>query len=179
MLNRLTHQALQLACRRSDNAFRKESKLLEFVQRQKLAKILQQVAAANGRIKTAVPTWEEFAVNQPVTRYGQWQEAINAQRRGESLLTTSPLVRYQPTSGSSEKLKLIPYTKAFIDELDSAIAPWLASMYRHHRGLNGGTHYWSVSWLPQSQFAELSGNLNDDSELLGSVKRVLAGQSQA
>ena len=179
MLNRLTHQALQLACRRSDNAFRKESKLLEFVQRQKLAKILQQVAAANGRIKTAVPTWEEFAVNQPVTRYGQWQEAINAQRRGESLLTTSPLVRYQPTSGSSEKLKLIPYTKAFIDELDSAIAPWLASMYRHHRGLNGGTHYWSVSWLPQSQFAELSGNLNDDSELLGTVKRVLAGQSQA
>ena len=76
MLNRLTHQALQLACRRSDNAFRKESKLLEFVQRQKLAKILQQVAAANGRIKTAVPTWEEFAVNQPVTRYGQWQEAL-------------------------------------------------------------------------------------------------------
>ena len=179
MLNRLTHQALQLACRRSDSAFRKDSKHLEFVQRQKLANILQQVTAANGRIKTSVPTWEEFTVNQPVTRYGQWQEAINAQRRGESLLTTSPLVRYQPTSGSSEKLKLIPYTKSFVEELDAAIAPWLASMYRQHRGLNGGTHYWSVSWLPQSQFAELSGNLNDDSELLGSVKRVLASQSQA
>jgi hypothetical protein len=88
-------------------------------------------------------------------------------------------VRYQPTSGSSEKLKLIPYTKAFIDELDSAIAPWLSSMYRHFPGINGGTHYWSVSWLPQSQFAEMKGNLNDDSELLGAVKRVLASQSQA
>jgi hypothetical protein len=142
MLNRLTHQALQLACRRSSNAFRAQSHHLEFIQRQKLANILQQVTAANGRVRHSVPTWEEFAVNQPVTRYGQWQEAINAQRRGESLLTSSPLVRYQPTSGSSEKLKLIPYTKAFIDELDAAIAPWLASMYRQHRGLNGGTHYW-------------------------------------
>ena len=56
MLNRLTHQALQLACRRSDNAFRKDSKHLEFVQRQKLANILQQVTAANGRVKTSVPT---------------------------------------------------------------------------------------------------------------------------
>ena len=54
-----------------------------------------------------------------MTRYAQWQERINAQRRGESALTTSPLVRYQPTSGSSEKLKLIPYTKGFINELDA------------------------------------------------------------
>jgi hypothetical protein len=179
MLNRLTHQALQLACHRSDRAFRGQRHDLESVQRQKMAKILAQVSAANGRLSPANMSWEEFALQQPVTRYGQWQDAIHAQRRGESLLTTSPLVRYQPTSGSSEKLKLIPYTKAFIDELDSAIAPWLASMYRQHRGLNGGTHYWSVSWLPESQFADLRGNLNDDSELLGAVKRVLASQSQA
>ena len=36
MLNRLTHQALQLACRRSSNAFRAQSHHLEFIQRQKL-----------------------------------------------------------------------------------------------------------------------------------------------
>jgi len=98
---------------------------------------------------------------------------------GKSKSMPSPLVRYQPTSGSSEKLKLIPYTKAFIDQLDAAIAPWLASMYRQYPKMASGTHYWSVSWLPQSQFADLSGNLNDDSELLGVVKRVLAAQSQA
>ncbi len=179
MLNRLTHQALQWACRRADQSFRGQSQQLEVVQRQKLAQILTQVAAAQGKSKTANYSWEQFAIHQPVTRYGQWQDAINAQRRGESLLTTSPLVRYQPTSGSSEKLKLIPYTRSFVDELDAAIAPWLASMYRHNRGIHGGTHYWSVSWLPQSHFADLSGNLNDDSELLGTVKRVLASQSQA
>lgn len=179
MFTRLTHQALQWACRRADHSFRGQSSQLESVQRQKLKQILSQVNAAKPKSHQHSESWEQFSAQQPVSRYGQWQEAINAQRRGESLLTNSPLVRYQPTSGSSEKLKLIPYTKSFIDELDAAIAPWLASMYRQHRGINGGTHYWSVSWLPQSQFANLSGNLNDDSELLGTVKRVLASQSQA
>jgi len=179
MLNRLTHQALRLACYRADAAFRGQSQQLEKVQRQKLAQILGQVAAAQSSVRAPVPSYEQFALQQPVTRYAQWQERIHAQRRGESALTSSPLVRYQPTSGSSEKLKLIPYTKSFINELDAAIAPWLASMYRQHQGMSRGTHYWSVSWLPQSQFADLQGNLNDDSELLGVVKRVLAGQSQA
>ena len=179
MLNRLTHTALRLACYRADAAFRGQSLQLEKVQRQKLKQILTQVAAAQPSARALIPCYEEFAAHQPVTRYAQWQERINAQRRGESALTTSPLVRYQPTSGSSEKLKLIPYTKGFINELDAAIGPWLASMYRQHQGMGQGTHYWSVSWLPQSQFADLQGNLNDDSELLGVVKRVLAAQSQA
>lgn len=179
MLNRLTHQALRLACYRADAAFRGQTKQLEQVQRQKLKQILTQVAAAQGSARTLTPSYEEFATHQPISRYAQWQERIHAQRRGESALTTSPLVRYQPTSGSSEKLKLIPYTKSFIGELDAAIAPWLASMYRQYPNMASGTHYWSVSWLPQSQFADLQGNLNDDSELLGVVKRVLAAQSQA
>ena len=179
MLKRLTHQALKLACLRADRAFRGQSQQFEQVQRHKLQQILQQVANAQGKARSLVPTWEEFSQYQAVTRYAQWQEKIHAQRRGESRLTSSPLVRYQPTSGSSEKLKLIPYTQAFIEQLDAAIAPWLASMYRQYPKMASGTHYWSVSWLPQSQFADLSGNLNDDSELLGVVKRVLAAQSQA
>lgn len=179
MLKRLTHQALKLACLRADRDFRGQGQQLEQVQRQKLQHMLQQVASVQNKARSLIPTWEEYAHQQPVTRYAQWQEQIHAQRRGESRLTSSPLVRYQPTSGSSEKLKLIPYTKTFIDQLDAAIAPWLASMYRQYPKMANGTHYWSVSWLPQSQFADLSGNLNDDSELLGVVKRVLAAQSQA
>jgi hypothetical protein len=52
MLNRLTHQALQLACRRSDNAFRGQNQDLQAVQQQKLAKILAQVAVAKGQVKS-------------------------------------------------------------------------------------------------------------------------------
>lgn len=173
MLTRLTHQALIWACRREDRAFRQQAGDLEKVQRQKLAQLLQ----ATGR--DAAQSWEAFRDAEPVTRYRDWHARISAQREGGQRLSSSPLVRYQPTSGSSEQLKLIPYTKQFLGELDSAIAPWLSSLYRQHGGLAGGSHYWSVSWLPASQQEAMRGNLNDDSELLGVVKRVLAAQSQA
>lgn len=186
MLTRLTHQALLWACRREDAAFREQRHALEQVQREKLAQLLTQVGGELGGEQGAALgsdlaglSWEEFREKVPVTRYRDWHERITAQRENGALLTSSPLVRYQPTSGSSEQLKLIPYTKQFLGELDSAIAPWLSSLYRQHPGLRGGTHYWSVSWLPKSQQDAMRGNLNDDSELLGVVKRVLAAQSQA
>jgi hypothetical protein len=151
------------------------------VQRLKLKNLLRQVAAA--RIQPAwqgdIPSWESFRQAYPVTRYADWQKAIRDQRQGRENLTSSPIVRYQPTSGSSEKLKMIPYTRAFLKELDGAIGPWLASMYRRHPGLKGGAHYWSVSWLPQNQYEDLRGNLNDDSELMGGAKRWLASHAQA
>jgi hypothetical protein len=172
MLTRLTHQALMLACRREDRAFRQQRDALEKVQRQKLSRLLALTGHADS-------SWEEFRDLVPVTRYRDWHQRIAVQREGGEKLSASPLVRYQPTSGSSEQLKLIPYTKQFLGELDSAIAPWLSSLYRQHPGLHGGAHYWSVSWLPQSQQEAMRGNLNDDSELLGAVKRVLAAQSQA
>ncbi len=172
MLTRLTHHALMLACRREDRAFRQQRDVLEKVQRLKLERLIAQTGRSEA-------SWEAFSECVPVTRYSDWHERISLQREGGDRLSSSPLVRYQPTSGSSEQLKLIPYTKQFLSELDSAIAPWLSSLYRQHPGLGGGAHYWSVSWLPQSQQETMRGNLNDDSELLGVVKRVLAAHSQA
>ncbi len=184
MLTRLTHQALRWACQREDMLFRQQRHMLEKVQRRKLDTLLAQIRVGCGHdvrqeSSLAGISWEEFRERYPVSRYGDWQERIQAQRENGHLLTTSPLVRYQPTSGSSEKLKLIPYTRQFLGELDSAIAPWLSSLYRQHAGLARGMHYWSVSWLPQSQQQAMRHNLNDDSELLGAAKRVLAKFSQA
>ncbi|MES2917547.1 MAG: GH3 auxin-responsive promoter family protein [Pseudomonadota bacterium] len=176
MLGRLTHQALRLACLRGDRRFAGQRHQLEKVQREKLAQILRQVPL-DGR--PAIASWEDFRERFPLTRYADWRDRIDAQRAKGPSITSSPLVRYQPTSGSSERLKLIPYTQDFLGELDAAIAPWVASMYRQNPGLRTGVHYWSVSWLPESQRHLLDGNFNDDSELLGGVKRLLAAQSQA
>ncbi|RZU35398.1 GH3 auxin-responsive promoter [Fluviicoccus keumensis] len=181
MLSRMTHAAMAAACARSYVRFRDQRFQLEAVQRRKLKQLLQQVAST--RISPPwqgeIPSWESFRNTYPVTRYADWQAAIRDQRQGRQNLTGSPVVRYQPTSGSSEKLKMIPYTRAFLKELDGAIGPWLASMYRRYPGLKGGAHYWSVSWLPQNQHEELRGNLNDDSELMGGAKRWLASHAQA
>lgn len=177
MLTALTHHALRLACWQADRRFRNESNQLEQVQRQKLDALLQRVGIASGL--PAGSSWEAFREQLPLSRYGDWKERIQRQREGKGQLIDSPLQRYQPTSGSSEALKLIPYTQAFLGELDAAIGPWLATMYRQHPRLATGRHYWSVSWLPESQRKLLDGNFNDDSELLGFAKRILAARSQA
>ncbi len=49
------------------------------------------------------------------------------------------------------RLNFIPYTQHFLDELDEAIGLWLSNLYRKHPQLKNSTHYWSVSWLPESQ----------------------------
>lgn len=177
MLTALTHQALRLACWQADRRFAGQRNQLEKVQRHKLDLLLQQVGPVSGL--SSGGSWESFREHVPLSRYGNWKERILAQREGGAQLINSPLQRYQPTSGSSEALKLIPYTRNFLGELDAAIGPWLASLYRQHPRLGTGRHYWSVSWLPESQRKLLDGNFNDDSELLGFAKRVLAARSQA
>lgn len=177
MLTALTHRALRLACWQADRRFSSQLDQMERVQRFKLDQLLQRTSHLSGVMQGR--RWEDFRERQPLSRYGDWKERIQAQRSGGAPLVNSPVQRYQPTSGSSEALKLIPYTRAFLGELDAAIGPWLASLYRQHPGIAAGRHYWSVSWLPESQRTLLDGNFNDDSELLGVAKRMLAAHSQA
>lgn len=172
-LSRIVHGALHTACYRSAARFRDQRFQLRQVQQHKLEKLLKLLPAQRAR------DWDTFREQYPVSRYDDWQQAIAGQRAGGMPLIGSPLVRYQPTSGSSQKLKLIPYTRAFLGELDAAIGPWLDSMYRANPRLKSGAHYWSVSWLPQNQQQALRANLNDDSELLGGVKRLLLSRAQA
>lgn len=178
LLSQFSHRALQVACRRADRRFRSERDQLEQVQRRRLDHVLTQACLPEGWV---VPTnYEEFARQVPLTRYGDWRSGIESMRAGQTVLTRSPIVRYQPTSGSSERIKFIPYTKAFLAELDSAIGPWLASMYRLYPKLKSGQHYWSVSWLPESQRELLKDeNLNDDSALLSVSKKILSAYTQA
>lgn len=176
MLRRLTHQALRLACWQGDRRFAGQRDQLEAVQRERLARLLAALPEAG---RAGIDSWERWRDTLPLTRYADWRDRVNAQREGGAALVKSRLVRYQPTSGSSERLKLIPYTQQFLGELDAAIAPWMASLYRQHAGLRSGVHYWSVSWMPESQRHLLDGNFNDDSELLGGAKRLLAASSQA
>lgn len=182
LLAQLSHEALALVCRKADQRFEKQRHQLERVQRQKLAKILKQInfpVDQRGR-QGAIDSYEKFAATLPVTRYSHWKERIENTRQGNDALSRSKLVRYQPTSGSSESIKFIPYYQAFLDELDGAIGPWLSSMYRAHPRLKKGSHYWSISWLPESQRHLLTDkNLNDDSVLLDWGKRLLSQYTQA
>ncbi|WP_151813872.1 GH3 family domain-containing protein [Acinetobacter ursingii] len=177
LLTSMSHFILNQWCSSSDKKFNQNIDQLEAIQRQKLNLILKNSRLA---YKKGIDNYNSFKYAFPVSRYSSWRDQIDAYRNGQSQLSKSALVRFQPTSGSSEQIKFIPYTKLFLDELDHAIAPWLASLYRKYPELKNGTHYWSVSWLPESQREILKDkNLNDDSALLSIGKRILSKFTQA
>ncbi len=176
-LTSISHFVLKNTCALTDRKFRGNRNNLEKLQRQRLDAILKSSILAE---QYQVKDYAAFCKQFPVTRYANWRDFVLDWREGGSALSESKLVRFQPTSGSSEQIKFIPYTKAFLDELDQAIAPWLSSLYRAAPKLAEGKHYWSVSWLPESQRDVLKGdNLNDDSALLSLSKRLLSQFTQA
>lgn len=166
-----------------ERRFRREAGDLEAVQRRKLRRLLHQVEDTPMGRRLGVDArwrWEEFSARLPVTDYDSWRQEIQRQRReGGARLTRSPIRRYQPTSGSSAAMKWIPYSQAFLDELDAAICPWVSDLYRQWPGVRAGRHYWSMSWVPTELRQDISGDVNDDMKLMSPGKRLLAGMTQA
>ena len=165
------HQVLNLACKKSFKKFYQQTDQLEFVQRNKLKSLIGEPNI----------TYESFIERFPLTRYIDWKDKVESSRvEGVNLLNHSKIIRFQPTSGSSEVLKFIPYTQQFLDELDQAIGLWLTSLYNRYPQLKSSTHYWSISWLPESQRKLTTAyNMNDDSALLSFTKRFLTKITQA
>ena len=177
------HQLIRLLVRAGEARFRRSEGQLEAIQRPRLGAILQHVASAThgpGRGVNPRWSWAEFASAVPVTRYDDWADAIDQQMATQrATLSGSPMMRYQPTSGSSSAIKWIPYTQQFLRELDAAISPWMSDLYRRYPGVRQGRHYWSLSWLPTDMRDRAQGQLNDDMKLLSSGKRLLVSGTQA
>jgi hypothetical protein len=104
-------------------------------------------------------TYEQFCSDHPITSWSDWKN-----------YQFSDVLFFQPTSGSTQKCKWIPYTKKFILQLDLAIAAWLYDLYQCYPAIANGVHYWSLSWLPD----ELRGQSNNnDLKKLSWAKRVV------
>ena len=167
----LAHRVLDFACKRAHQQYFDQASQLEHVQRQHLKKLFNDEQMS----------YEQFKENVPLSRYADWKAKVELARvTGKNGLNHSKIIRFQPTSGSSEALKFIPYTQLFLDELDQAIGLWLRSLYKNYPQLINSTQYWSVSWLPESQ-RNLTQNdqLNDDSALLSLSKRILNKVTQS
>ncbi len=103
-----SHLILKKWCDASDRNFQKQFNALETTQRQILHSILQTSTFAKNK---KVQNYEQFVKAFPATRYSAWREDIQRYREQKLSLSSSKLVRFQPTSGSSEQIKFIPYTK--------------------------------------------------------------------
>jgi hypothetical protein len=110
------------------------------------------------REQVPVGTWEEFA------------PMVDEMRGcGTPVLTSAAPRLYQPTSGSSQSVKLIPTTAELKGEFSRAVNVWLSDLYRRFPRIADGPHYWSVS-PPAAQHlgaTDASVGFNDDAEYLG------------
>ena len=142
-LNSLTTSLLHFASsqltRQGAKKMLESSKQLESIQRAKLQATLALVAgSASGKQHnvSADMSLEEFQQRIPVTDYDHWHDMIvEQQKSNRPMLTSEGCERYQPTSGSTSKIKWIPYTQAFLNELDGAISPWMSDLYSSFPGI--------------------------------------------
>lgn len=171
------HTVMQIALWKGHKRFLGGINDIESVQKKVLNKILSRIDSLQGKPGKEL-SWQEFQSQVACSNYSDWEQRIKQQKKGQGNLIDSPIIRYQPTSGSTSQVKTIPYTQLFLDELDNAISPWLSSMYGKYPGIKNGVHYWSLSWIPESKRDGEFEDTNDDSQLLSPAKRLIAYFSQ-
>lgn len=179
----LGHHLLRLLVAPGRRRFEQHLGELESVQRARLNRWLSAAARSPEGQRRGMRSdwsWEEFSRQLPVSGWSDYAEAVQVQReRKQSLLIDSPVMRYQPTSGSTSAVKWVPYTKMFLDELDQVITAWVGDLYRQFPDQGRGTHYWSLSWIPTELRSQTAGDINDDMKMLSWGKRLLAYLTQA
>lgn len=182
-LNQVGHLLVRASVQTSKRRFDQSRKQLEAIQRNRLAQLLALTAGTTSAERFGIDaktSWEAYAHQVPLTDYSDWKNLIESQRQDQAFrLSQSPVMRYQPTSGSTSAVKWIPYTGRFLDELDGAICPWIGDLYDRYPGIRQGAHYWSLSWVPTEMRATTRGHINDDMKLLSAGKRWLVGATQA
>ena len=88
----------------------------------------------------------DYQARVPIAGYDALRPWIDRAADGErGVLTAEPVVRFEPTSGTSAGTKWIPCTAASRREFARGIAAWIGDLFRHRPALMGGAAYWGVS----------------------------------
>lgn len=149
----------------------------EKYQRQILSGLLSRNAdSAYGRAHgfSEIRSYEEFRDRVSVVDYDALELWIARIMRGEpSVLTTEPVTRLLPTSGSTGGRKLIPFTATFQRELNAAIGPWMVDLCRQHPSIALGPAYWSISpaMPPSTEESAVPVGFDDDSAYVGGLRQ--------
>jgi hypothetical protein len=118
-------------------------------QRRKLLELIQRNANTEFGKKhkfTDIASYADFARHVPISNYNQFEPWITRIQAAEQrVLTTEPVTRLVPTSGSSGARKLIPFTANLQNEFNAAVGPWLVDLARQFPAIMGGPAYWSIS----------------------------------
>ncbi|QSQ21997.1 GH3 auxin-responsive promoter family protein [Pyxidicoccus parkwayensis] len=110
----------------------------------------QQAARIPGfeRVRTA----REFQDAVPMVTPDSVAPDVERIAAGEArVLTREPVMRFEPSGGSSGASKLVPMTQGLLDEFQRALAPMLFELLHHRPVLRTGPSYWSISPMGRKQ----------------------------
>jgi hypothetical protein len=120
-----------------------------------------------------VRSLEEYQERVPVVRYEDLADDVAAVCAGRpGVLTAEPVVAVEKTTGSTAASKYIPYTSGLLQELQAAVLPWMADVYRRQPALLLGGAYWSVSPLaaePERTTGGLPVGFEEEVQYFGSL----------
>lgn len=112
---------------------------------------------------------KDFQQIVPLSDYEDYLPYIENIAGGEKhVLTTDPVLLFQPSSGSTSASKLIPYTSTLKREFQRGIAIWIAALFQQKPELIKGRAYWSLTPPTQvpHRFGCLPVGFDDDAEYL-------------
>lgn len=124
----------------------------------------------------SIKTINDYQQQVPLVDYEDISPYITRIIRGEkNILTTEEVRLLEPTSGSTEATKLIPYTASLKNEFLQAINCWLYDIYASFPKTLKGKSYWSIS--PVNDYDRLQSKVpigfEDDSQYLGLIGSVI------
>ena len=89
---------------------------------------------------------DDFRAAVPIRDYDGLAADIDRVAAGAAnVLTAEPVIRLATSSGSTRARKLIPYTRSLQAEINRAVAPWIADLYRSDPSIACGRAYWSIT----------------------------------
>lgn len=148
-LTRLLNKAWQIGCRRRAASFHRATRRVAETQARLLVEILaanreSEFGRAHGFDRISSP--RDFQATISLADYADLAPQIERMTRGEQqVLTSEPVLLFEPTSGTTTGEKLIPYTSSLRRQFQAAIAVWMHDLLTKHPALQRGRAYWSIS----------------------------------
>ncbi len=102
----------------------------------------------------------------PIVDYEEVEPWIARSKHESNILTTKPILFYEPTSGSSGPIKQIPYTRSLRRSFNRLFCIWAYDLIQHGPDLSNGKLYFSIT--PSFTKAETTAGTTttDDSDYL-------------
>ena len=140
-------------------SFKAASGCAEQTQRQLLQSILKHACPSQFAQRfglSADMNVREFQNAVPITDYSNfYSDFVQRIHQGDmQVLTSEDAYRLVPTTGSSGKVKLIPYTQSLRKSFQRVVNTWIYDLARRYPQAFHGKSYWSVTPVVEQSFGD-------------------------